>query len=61
LITMITDIITNESTGIIDYVEIFSYPQLKPMEKLEGTIIIALAVKFTKVRLIDNLIMQIDK
>jgi pantoate--beta-alanine ligase len=61
LITMITDIITNESTGIIDYVEIFSYPQLKPLEKLEGTIIIALAVKFTKVRLIDNLIMQIDK
>lgn len=61
LITMITDIINNESTGIIDYVEIFSYPQLKPLEKLEGTIIIALAVKFTKVRLIDNLIMEIDR
>jgi pantoate--beta-alanine ligase len=61
LITMITDIITNESTGIIDYVEIFSYPQLKPLEKLEGTIIIALAVKFTKVRLIDNIITKIDR
>jgi pantoate--beta-alanine ligase len=61
LITRITDIINNESTGIIDYVEILSYPQLKPLEKLEGTIIIALAVKFTKVRLIDNLIMEIDR
>jgi pantoate--beta-alanine ligase len=61
LTSLITDIITNESNGIIDYVEIYTYPQLKPMEKLEGTIIIALAVKFTKVRLIDNLIIQIDK
>jgi pantoate--beta-alanine ligase len=61
LISLITDIITNESNGIIDYVEIFSYPQLKPLEKLEGTIIIALAVKFTKVRLIDNIITKIDR
>jgi pantoate--beta-alanine ligase len=61
LFSLITDIITNESNGIIDYVEVLSYPHLKPLEKLEGTIIIALAVKFTKVRLIDNLITQIDQ
>ncbi|EKN69579.1 pantoate--beta-alanine ligase [Neobacillus bataviensis LMG 21833] len=60
LISLITDIITGGSNGQIDYVEIFSYPQLKPLEKLEGTIIIALAVKFSKVRLIDNFIIQID-
>jgi len=52
--------INRESNGQIDYVEIFSYPQLKSLEKLNGTIIIALAVKFSKVRLIDNFIIQID-
>ncbi|NHC39123.1 pantoate--beta-alanine ligase [Bacillus sp. MM2020_1] len=60
LIGLINNMITNESTGTIDYVQIYSYPQLKPLEKLEGTIIIALAVKFTKVRLIDNYITNID-
>ena len=61
LINMIREMISNESDGEIDYVEIFSYPQLKPLEKVKGTIIIALAVKFTKVRLIDNYITSIDR
>jgi pantoate--beta-alanine ligase len=60
LISMISNMITNESTGSIDYVQIYSYPQLKPLEKLEGNIIIALAVKFTRVRLIDNYITNVD-
>ncbi|PFP27271.1 pantoate--beta-alanine ligase [Bacillus sp. AFS073361] len=60
IIDMIREVIGNESSGVIDYVQIYSYPQLKPSEKLEGTIIIALAVKFTKVRLIDNIITKID-
>lgn len=59
LISLISEIVTAESNGTIDYIELFSYPQLKPMENLEGTIIIALAVKFTKVRLIDNIIIEI--
>ncbi len=52
--------ISRESSGEIDYVEILSYPELRPMEKLTGRIIIAIAVKFTKVRLIDNLILEIN-
>ena len=60
VINQITEMITNESNGLIDYVEILSYPQLKPLEKLEGTIIVALAVKFSKVRLIDNSIIHIE-
>ena len=39
--------------------EILTYPGLKPVVNLENTFIIALAVKFTKVRLIDNLILEI--
>jgi pantoate--beta-alanine ligase len=61
LITIINKIISTESKGMIEYVEILTYPQLKPLEKLEGTIIIALAVKFTNVRLIDNLIIEINE
>ncbi|WP_312475811.1 pantoate--beta-alanine ligase [Neobacillus sp.] len=60
LMGMVHEMITSESIGKIDYVEILTYPRLKPLEKLEGRIIIALAVKFTRVRLIDNLIVDIN-
>jgi len=42
----------------IDYVEILHYPELTPVAALEPgrTIIVALAVRFGKTRLIDNLI-----
>jgi len=53
--------ITSESKGQIDYVEVYSYPQLKTLEKLDGTCIIATAVKFSKVRLIDNIILEVSQ
>ncbi|MCM3586529.1 pantoate--beta-alanine ligase [Mesobacillus maritimus] len=43
----------------IDYVEVYSYPDLSVIEELDGKIIIALALKFSKARLIDNLILEI--
>jgi pantoate--beta-alanine ligase len=55
----VSDMIGSETHGQIDYVEIYSYPQLKEIENLEGTCIIALAVKFSKVRLIDNIILNV--
>lgn len=61
LISLITGMIETETNGRIDYVEVYSYPQLKPLEQLSGTVIIALAVKFSAVRLIDNLIVKIDE
>lgn len=60
LIELIGEMIARDSQGNIDYIEILSYPQLKPLEKLEGRIIIALAVKFSVVRLIDNIIIDIN-
>ncbi|MED4226837.1 pantoate--beta-alanine ligase [Neobacillus cucumis] len=60
LVNMIKEAISSESDGEIDYVEILSYPQLKVLEKLDSSIIIAIAVKFSRVRLIDNIIFQID-
>jgi pantoate--beta-alanine ligase len=61
MISLITGMIETETNGMIDYVEVYSYPQLKPLEQLSGTMIIALAVKFSAVRLIDNLIFKIDE
>lgn len=60
VINVITEQINSEANTEIDYVDIFSYPQLKQLEEIHGRIIIALAVKFSKVRLIDNLILDID-
>lgn len=57
--SFIAGMITTEIKGSIDYVEIYTYPQLKPLDELTGTFIIALAVKFTSVRLIDNIIITI--
>ncbi|MGG5253820.1 pantoate--beta-alanine ligase [Neobacillus sp. SM06] len=48
-----------ETDAVIDYVEIYIYPELTPLDQLAGTIIIALAVKFANVRLIDNIILTI--
>ncbi|OIK17102.1 pantoate--beta-alanine ligase [Bacillus sp. MUM 116] len=59
LISLIKEMITSESNGRIDYVEILSYPELHPLERLEGKFIIALAVYFTNVRLIDNFILEV--
>ncbi|MDR6998522.1 pantoate--beta-alanine ligase [Neobacillus niacini] len=60
LISLIKEMITSESSGRIDYVEILSYPELLPLERIEGKFIIALAVHFTNVRLIDNFILEMD-
>jgi len=45
----------------IDYVEVMRYPQMQPAEQLQDgeRICIALAVKFGKTRLIDNLILTV--
>jgi pantoate--beta-alanine ligase len=58
---LISNIIRSETNGEIDYVEIYSYPQLKILENIDGTCIIAIAVKFSKVRLIDNIILEVSQ
>lgn len=58
--SFVTSMITSQTSGNIDYVEIYSYPQLQTIENLTGIFIIAVAVKFSKVRLIDNIILEIN-
>jgi pantoate--beta-alanine ligase len=61
IIKFIKDSIQENTSGIVDYIEIYSYPQLKPITGSDQKIIIALAVKFSKARLIDNIIIQLNE
>ncbi|WP_406588987.1 pantoate--beta-alanine ligase [Bacillus atrophaeus] len=53
--------IIGTTSGAIDYVELYSYPELTKQDKLEGKVILAAAVKFSKARLIDNIIIDIHE
>ncbi|MFD3446082.1 pantoate--beta-alanine ligase [Microbacteriaceae bacterium 4G12] len=57
---LIRDYLLTQISGEIDYIEVYAYPELVQMEKLQGTIIIALAVKFAKARLIDNVTIDVE-
>ncbi|MFS0601718.1 pantoate--beta-alanine ligase [Peribacillus frigoritolerans] len=57
---LISEHITAQTSGVIDYIEVYQYPELKPLESLAGNIIIAMAVKFKHVRLIDNITLYIE-
>ncbi|MCR8634503.1 pantoate--beta-alanine ligase [Paenibacillus radicis (ex Xue et al. 2023)] len=57
----ITRSIQQAPLAVIDYVEILAYPSLETISSLKNVeqIIIALAVKFGKTRLIDNIIIRL--
>lgn len=56
IIATVTETIHHHTAGIIDYVELLSYPDLQEVEMINGQVILAIAVKFNQARLIDNLI-----
>lgn len=49
-----------KTNGDIDYVELLSYPHLKPVEKIDDIVVLAVAVRFKDARLIDNFILTKD-
>lgn len=57
---LLTSVITSSPLAVIDYAEILTFPNLESLENevlltdVDGEIIIALAVKFGRTRLIDN-------
>ncbi|MGG1550520.1 pantoate--beta-alanine ligase [Paenibacillus ferrarius] len=63
LVDLVSSHIRTAPLADIDYVEALTYPTLQPFETspLSDTIVIAVAVKFGKTRLIDNLITQVRK
>lgn len=60
LIKRITEEINKEPDANIDYVDVLNYPDLSiidnklPLKQVNGSLLIALAVRFGKTRLIDN-------
>ncbi|MZQ84440.1 pantoate--beta-alanine ligase [Paenibacillus sp. 5J-6] len=60
---LVTSHIASAPLAVIDYVEVLAFPSLEPFENSTHTdsIILALAVKFGKTRLIDNVILQLRK
>ncbi|MTV48512.1 pantoate--beta-alanine ligase [Heliobacillus mobilis] len=56
----IIKVIEAEPLANIDYVQIVDNRFIQPVERLEGECLIALAVRFGKTRLIDNLVMEVS-
>ena len=44
--------------GVVEYVEIVDNENLKPVRRIDGKALVALAVKFPSARLIDNTVLQ---
>lgn len=58
LVEMVRDMLSSLDGASIDYVEIRSLPDLKDKERLDSPSLLALAVKFGKIRLIDNIVLE---
>lgn len=52
------DYLTEHTSGTIETVAIYSYPELVEQTQIKDSIFISLAVKFSKARLIDNIIIE---
>ena len=59
IITLIKSMIQEKTSGAIDYVECANAQTLKSLKWVQGKVLLALAVKFGKTRLIDNLILSV--
>lgn len=58
--TRIRERITNESHGVIDYIEVRDAEDLSQLSEINGPVLIALAVRFGSTRLIDNKVVEVE-
>ncbi|EKI4618878.1 pantoate--beta-alanine ligase [Staphylococcus pseudintermedius] len=56
IINKVTKHLQTHTSGQVQEVAVYSYPELREQAHIEGRIFISLAVKFTQARLIDNII-----
>ncbi|MCJ7839482.1 pantoate--beta-alanine ligase [Lederbergia sp. NSJ-179] len=56
---MIHEYIEKNTSGKIDYIELLSFPELRSLSSIQGKVILAIAVQFTRARLIDNTILTV--
>ncbi|MFV8828341.1 pantoate--beta-alanine ligase [Alkalihalobacterium sp. APHAB7] len=55
-----TTFLEKSSSGTIDYIELLTYPDLNHLDQLEGKVIIAIAQQYSRARLIDNIVLDIE-
>lgn len=60
IIKEVKNVLHTHTSGTIDYVELLSYPALEHVHEIDEQIIIAIAVKFNRARLIDNILLDTD-
>ncbi|WP_339180834.1 pantoate--beta-alanine ligase [Oceanobacillus sp. FSL W7-1293] len=60
LINTIQAYLTKNTSGNVEDIAVYSYPELVEQPQITGQIFISLAVKFSKARLIDNIILKGD-
>jgi len=60
IVNKVIERITKGTSGSVEYVEILSYPELKPVNVINKNkqVILAVAVQFKQARLIDNLLLN---
>ncbi|MGZ4134548.1 MAG: 4-phosphopantoate--beta-alanine ligase, partial [Tumebacillaceae bacterium] len=58
---VVRELIEEQPLANIDYVQIVSMRHLEPLQSLEETALLALAVRFGTTRLIDNTVLPISK
>lgn len=59
IIQLVRNCLHKHTNAQVEYVEIYQYPTLEEAASIYRTILIAIAVRFKKARLIDNLILDI--
>ncbi|MBU9723917.1 MULTISPECIES: pantoate--beta-alanine ligase [Bacillaceae] len=57
----LTEKLTKELSAKVDYGEVLSFPTLEHPQQLSGELLIAVAVKYSKARLIDNIIINVNE
>jgi len=57
--SFIKSMIARESSGKIDYIACVDAQTLTPISRFKGNVMIALAIRFNKTRLIDNIVFRI--
>ena len=61
VISQMKQLVKSTELARMDYIEIVDADNLKKLEKIKGKVLIALAVYLKKVRLIDNIILNVKK
>lgn len=57
--TLLAEAINAEPLAQLDYAEVYGLPWLADLERLEGEVLLAVAARVGRARLIDNLVVQI--